>query len=528
MAQRGRPSKFNERLTNRIAALYGSGKTDQEVAQELGISLSTLKSWKNTKQDFVAAFKEGKDVADQLVENAIFRMATGYKVPEEKIFCAFGKVTRVKTTKHIPPDVKAAIFWLKHRRPDEWMDRNTDDLGKFQREVRVGFREFCINAGYPPPFDKQEEMKAFAIDGQKPRMLLGARGYGKTDYLTILGVAYSVYMDQENQTALIITKSKARNTAIMSEIANALEANGVFLNKKNTSCVRTESLQGKDYSVEAITIKTSMRGRHPKIVIMDDPVTEEDVSEAMRQLVKRKYNEVLKLCDNVCVIGQPAHVYDLYSELRPSLNLMEVAYGAIPELDHDLDAQRLAGVDESSIQASYFLKVSSEEGHPFDQIKELDQYPSGPSVAFIDPSFEGHDYTALTIMRGYMGGVAVVGFAYKRPWHLSLESMIPHLTKYNVQRLCFETNSLGDQAVGIVREALKDTGIGVVGRKTTGNKHARIMAAGTFAHLIHLSKESDPVYSKQVKQYEFKAKHDDCPDSLASCLEWIGLIKGRL
>lgn len=527
MAKTGRPSKFNERLTLKIAALYGSGKTDKEVAKELGVSYQTLYSWKHQHPKFLDALKEGKDAADALVENAMFRLATGYSHPDEQIFCAFGKVTRVKTTKHYPPNVTAGIFWLKHRRPDEWMEKNTADLGKHQRETKVSFREFCVNAGYPPPFAKQEEMKAFAIDGEKPRLLLGARGYGKTDYLTILGVAFSVYMDPENQTVLIITKSKARNTAIMSEIANALENNGVVLNKKNTSCVRAEGLQGKDYSVEAITIKTSMRGRHPKLVIMDDPVTEEDVSEAMRQLVKRKYNEVLKLCDNVCVIGQPAHAYDLYSELRPTLNKLEVAYGQIPELDHDLEAQRLAGVDEHSIKASYFLEISSETGNPFDQIKELDHYPPGPSVAFIDPSFEGHDYTALTILRGYMDGVAVYGKAFKRPWHLCLEDIVSELKRMNVLKLAFETNSLGDQPVDILRGLLKDTGIGVVGRKTTGNKHARIMSAGKFAHLIHLSKESDAIYSKQVKQYEFKAKFDDCPDSLASCMEWLGLIRGR-
>jgi hypothetical protein len=46
--------------------------------------------------------------------------------------------------------------------------------------------------------------------------------------------------------------------------------------------------------------------------------------------------------------------------------------------------------------------------------------------------------------------------------------------------------------------------------------------------LIHLSKESDSQYLDQVVQYEYKAKHDDAPDSLASCLQWIGLIRGKL
>ena len=31
---------------------------------------------------------------------------------------------RTVTTKEIPPDVTAAIFWLKNRRPEKWRDRH--------------------------------------------------------------------------------------------------------------------------------------------------------------------------------------------------------------------------------------------------------------------------------------------------------------------------------------------------------------------------------------------------------------------
>jgi len=393
--------------------------------------------------------------------------------------------------------------------------------------VKKSFTEFCTTAGYPAPYPKQVEMMDFALTKKKPRLILGARGYGKTDYITILGVAYDVYLNGDQTSNLIISKSRNRNTAMIAEIAQALTANGIPLEVENSSCVRIKGMIGKDHSVEAITIKTSMRGRHPKRVIMDDPVTEEDVSEAMRLLVKRKYNEVLKLCDNVCVIGQPAHIHDLYAELRPVLLKMELPYGSIVELDHDIEAQRLAGVDEGSIRASYFLEVSSETGQPFANIRSIDEFPEKDSVAFIDPSFEGGDYTALTIMTSFGQGVAVVGFAYKKAWNHCIGDMIPKFMKYKVRRIAFETNSLGSQPIELINDIMKDSGIGVIGRKTTGNKHARIMAAGTFCHLIHLSKESDRIYTNQVIQYEYKAKWDDCPDSMASCLEWIGLIRGR-
>lgn len=388
------------------------------------------------------------------------------------------------------------------------------------------YSEFCEKAGYPKPFPKQIEMMDFGLNGTDPRMILGARGYGKTDYVTMLGSAYCLYLNPD-LTFLIISKSKSRNTAMVNEIANALKKNDVKLEKENSTLVKIEGTIGKDYSVEAITIKTSMRGRHPKKVIMDDPVTEEDVSEAMRVLVKRKYNEVMKLCSDVVVIGQPAHKHDLYAELQPMVKTMELPHGTIPELDHDLEAQRLAGVDEASIQASYFLKISSEGGAPFDKIKYVDAFPKGgTSVAFIDPSDGGND-TAISIFKMVGQGLFVVGFSWKRAWHHCLEDFKKLFVQYGVEKICFETNKHGIQPIDVLRNEFAPLKVGVMGRYSNGNKHSRIMAAGTFAHLIHLSKESDKNYTNQVVKYELGAKIDDAPDSLATGLEWIGLIRGK-
>lgn len=424
-----------------------------------------------------------------------------------------------------------AIYLDKKIFPEERFDVPPPLPPLAQSTLAVGlgkktFAEFCVEARYPAPFPMQEKMRAFGFDETDPRLLLGARGYGKTDYVTILGTAYDVYLHGIESTNLIISKSKTRNTAMLAEIASALKSNGVELEKENSSCLRIAGLVGKDHSVEAITIKTSMRGRHPRRVIMDDPVTEEDVSEAMRKLVKAKYNEIMKLCANVVVIGQPAHQFDLYQELRPILKKMELTHGAIPELDHDLDAQRLAGVDEKSIQASYFLKIINDGTTPFQNVKFLDAFPAGDSVAFIDPS-DGGDYTAVSIVKAYMDGVAVQGHAWKKAWYHTLDDLVPILQKRGVRRVCFETNSTGKQPIGQLQTLLGPLGIGVVGKASDTNKHSCIMSAGSYAHLIHLSRESDRVFIDQVVQYEAKAKHDDCPDSLARCLEWLGLIRGK-
>lgn len=392
---------------------------------------------------------------------------------------------------------------------------------------KKSFSQFMVDGGYPAPYPKQIEMVDFLLTHQDPRLLLGSRGYGKTDYDTIGGVAYDIYM-RPDHTWMILTKEKKRSSAIIAEIAHLLEKNGVELDKANSNCIRLKGHEGKDHSVDARSIRSGLRGPHPYGIVMDDPVTEEDVSEATRALVERKYSEALKLTNNILIIGQPAHKHDLYAKLRGLLRKMEVPHGTIPELDHDLIAMELAGIDRSSIDMSYHLKIPEDGTIAFDRIKYIDKFGPGDSVAWIDPS-DGGDHTAITILKGYLQGVAVVGYSYERAWYHCLDQMVDACIKHGVKRIAFETNGTGNQPI-IQLSALpllKQKGIGVVAGRSTQNKHAKIMAAGMFAHMIHLSRESNKAYTDQVTQYEYKAKYDDAPDSLASCLEWLGLLKGK-
>ena len=129
------------------------------------------------------------------------------------------------------------------------------------------FLEFIETAGYPVPYPKQIEMTKFVIEEKATRMLLGARGYGKTDIPEIMGVAYEIYClykKGEFTSNLIVTKSKARSAAIVSEMANALLVNGIPLEKQNSSYIRVVGQSGKDHTIEAVSIKTTLRSRHPK------------------------------------------------------------------------------------------------------------------------------------------------------------------------------------------------------------------------------------------------------------------------
>lgn len=532
----GRKSTITKAQIAQMISFYATGSTDAEVAGFLGISIRNLYYLKKSPE-LLHAISIAQQSPHLKVEGSVFARATGYTYEEEIVqFDRWGNVLRATKTTHVPPDVKAAMFYLANRKPDRWRlhspQGDQPPMKEVGARVKKTFDEFCATAGYPNPYEKQNEMRAFGLDETDPRLLLGARGYGKTDYVVILGVGYEIYcewFDGKSQTStLIMSKSRERNAAMLSEIENACIKNGVTFELANQSLLRVLGFSGKDHTVSSVTIKTtSLRGRHPDRIILDDPVTEDDTSEATRALVEKKYYELHKLTSNILIIGQPAHKFDLYAKLRPLLKKMEVPWGTIPELDHDLEAQKAAGVSEASIEASYYLRILAEGATPFDNIKYADHFPiPGTAVAFIDPASEGTDDTAIAIIKMVGDGIFVVGWKWRKAWNHCLDDMAKLLKKYNVARLCFETNSLGDQPLDILRDVFGASG--VVGKKSTNNKHSRIMAAGAFAHMIHLCRDSGPGFVDAVIQYEYGVKHDDAPDAMATGMEWIGLIRGKI
>lgn len=523
-------SKMTQENIDKVIYLNSMGWSDSKIAEAIGVNRSTIFRWKKANPSILQQIEAEKLFTDDLVEKALLKRALGYEYQEEKAFCFKGEIVTAKVTKHQAPDVTAQLAWLYNRQPEKWKRNLVDSpisTAVMNTSTKVSFYEFCVKAGYPEPFEKQTEMREFALAFDDPHMILGSRGYGKTDYVTILGMAYEIYLDPQF-TVLIVTKSEDRNTAIIKEIEKALQANGVTIEKSNTTTLRVKGLLGKDPNVGMITIgSTGVRGRHPKMVLMDDPVTPDDVSEATRKKVKRLYEELIKLTNKVLLIGQPVHKLDLYEELRPLIPVLEVPHGTIPELDPDLEAQKMAGVSEESISASYHLKVISENPMPFEDINTLEAWIGGETVAFIDPSFKGGDFTAISIGRAHFDGVAIQGFAWKKSWDNCLEYIVEAVKTYKIKRLCFETNSLGDMPLTILREILAPFGCGVVGRHSNGNKHSRIMSAGVHSHNLYLSPDCNKAYHDQVKHYEYGVKNDDAPDSLASLLDWVGLIRGK-
>ncbi len=102
------------------------GLTDEQIADNIGISRSTLNSWKDKYSDISDTLKRGKEIIDRQVENALLKRALGYEYTEttrEYIPELDEMKTTKKVTKQVAPDTTAQIFWLKNRRSDKWRDK---------------------------------------------------------------------------------------------------------------------------------------------------------------------------------------------------------------------------------------------------------------------------------------------------------------------------------------------------------------------------------------------------------------------
>jgi len=95
---RGRPSKFDERLGDKIVELFEKGYTVKQVCQFIGVHPKTLRFWMSKNAPLRASIKEAKFSADDLVETALFHNA-------------------------VEGDTTAQIFWLKNRQPERWREK---------------------------------------------------------------------------------------------------------------------------------------------------------------------------------------------------------------------------------------------------------------------------------------------------------------------------------------------------------------------------------------------------------------------
>lgn len=111
------------------------GMTCEQLAPIFGVKRKTVEQWSWLYPEFKAALKAGRDQFDGAkVENALLKRALGYEYEEKSVETVSVKakhkidgyeirIPAVKTTittKALPADVRAIMFWLTNRQQDRW------------------------------------------------------------------------------------------------------------------------------------------------------------------------------------------------------------------------------------------------------------------------------------------------------------------------------------------------------------------------------------------------------------------------
>ena len=517
-------------------------KQSEDFAKAVLTEKTAVDAWFQSHPGSKASRKTAKEKASRLLKSPavakriaeLRQQAAGPAIMSLKEILNFWSLTTQNGKEDIFARIAASKALAQHYYKLQAAQQNAAQPAHEPPQNAEDFAQFCERHAYPRPYPKQVEMAEF-VQGSGPRLVLGSRGYGKTDYGVICAPAWQILHDPQD-TYLILTKEKERGTEIISEIARILTEEGVALEKSSSKRLVLAGHTGKDPNVAVLPLRSkSFRGRHPKHIICDDLITPDDVSKAERDKVEAVRAELMKLTENVCFIGQPAHAKDVYAKLRrlPGVKKMEVPYGSIPQLDVDLQAQRAAGISEESIQASYFLQISEAERIPFAGVEIVNFFPAGSCVGFVDPSHEGADYTAMAIGAMNFDNFVVAGFAWPKAWDDCAEDIGRVCMAYNVAKFAFETNGVGKHPVVMFRR----NGANVAEWRSDTNKHGRILNAASFKGHLKLAsylppalltpafRQAQQTFNNMVLEYEYKAEHDDAPDALANLMMYLGLVK---
>jgi len=122
-----------ESKLNLVEAWCRDGLVELDICHNLGISIQTLQTYKREHLSFLTALKNGKEVVDITVVNALYKRTQGYRydevTTESMPIYEDGNITGYemretkRVTKEVLPDPTSMIFWLKNRCKDQWRDK---------------------------------------------------------------------------------------------------------------------------------------------------------------------------------------------------------------------------------------------------------------------------------------------------------------------------------------------------------------------------------------------------------------------
>ncbi|AUR91075.1 terminase large subunit [Vibrio phage 1.155.O._10N.222.55.B3] len=165
-------------------------------------------------------------------------------------------------------------------------------------------------------------------------------------------------------------------------------------------------------------------------------------------------------------------------------------------------------------------------GYPFAQVESIRTNDEIPCIAFLDPSFMGGDFTALTFLGSRNGELCFWGKVWRSAWNTCIDDICEELYEYTPTEFHYEANSLGS----VPEDLFAERRIRAFPKLSLGNKHNRIykVAAYTAFRLKLVNNRCNTEYVTNILKYNEEAENDDAPDSLASACLVSGVVSDKM
>lgn len=147
--------------------------------------------------------------------------------------------------------------------------------------------------------------------------------------------------------------------------------------------------------------------------------------------------------------------------------------------------------------------------------------------AFLDPSFKGGDFTALSFLGEHPEyGAVAWGFCWRRAWYDCIDDIVKLYKRYRPNVFWYEDNSLG----AVPQNMLAQRNIPTSAKTSLFNKESRIYKAAMYTKnlIAFLESQSNNDYIENVRYYNDQADNDDGADAYASTIIHSGIVREKI
>lgn len=278
----------------------------------------------------------------------------------------------------------------------------------------------------------------------------------------------------------------------------------------------TKSVKGTNQLL-GIGTKGSLTGKHFDRIFTDDIVNINDrISKAERDRTKIVYQELQNVKNRggrIYNTGTPWHKDDCFTLMPNPVKYDWKSTGLVSEEQALWIQDRMT---KSLFAANYELRHIAEDDVIFTNPKTgADPSMVEQGTSHTDAAYWGEDTTAFTIVKRHGDTYYVFG----KVWEKHVDNCMSMIEMYHKQFKCDKMYNENNADKGYLAKQFRQDGLKVISYAEDENKYIKITSYLKFEWKnVVFVKGTDEKYIQQITDFNDKAEHDDCADSLASLI----------